>query len=133
MLTYLHLLVAKNFFRTACLCHLRKSHTHCRVGLLVRKLVTLLKMNLMPPKNHEFLGRTFMMSCLGYFPISFFLICLWSPSQAKINCGESSRDELQTKVVYLILKMLFLQYHLNLASLQSKIGLVLALGSRSKS
>ena len=62
-----------------------------------------------------------------------FLICLWSPSQAKINCGESSRDKLQTKVVYLILKMLFLQYHLNLASLQSKIGLVLALGSRSKS
>ncbi|CAK9006089.1 unnamed protein product [Durusdinium trenchii] len=32
VLTYLHLAVGRHLFRSACLCHLRKSHTHCRVG-----------------------------------------------------------------------------------------------------
>ncbi|CAK9073825.1 unnamed protein product [Durusdinium trenchii] len=34
LLTYIHLAVAKHLFRSACLCHLRKSHTHCRVDQL---------------------------------------------------------------------------------------------------
>lgn len=31
-LTYLHLLAAQHRFRVVALCHLRKSHTHCRIG-----------------------------------------------------------------------------------------------------
>ena len=32
-MTYINLLVAKYHLRSATLCHLRKSHTHCRIGL----------------------------------------------------------------------------------------------------
>lgn len=34
-MTYLNLLVAQSRFRLSCLAHLRKSHTHCRIGGLV--------------------------------------------------------------------------------------------------
>ena len=32
VLSYLHLLVGTHRFRASCLCHLRKSHSHCRIG-----------------------------------------------------------------------------------------------------
>ena len=34
VLTWLHLAVAKYHLKCATLCHLRKSHTHCRIGCL---------------------------------------------------------------------------------------------------
>ena len=42
LMTYLNLLTAKFLLKSCTLCHLRKSHTHCRIGLGVQTV-----------KNHQ--------------------------------------------------------------------------------
>ena len=37
LMTFLNALVGKFFLRSATLAHLRKSHTHCRIGLVKMK------------------------------------------------------------------------------------------------
>ncbi len=85
VLTYLHLLVAKGFFKATSLACLRKSHTHCRVGSFAgsKHLFHL------PPIS---LGKTSLSD--------FSKLCV-----TEISCGGLSLAELVMNPIFKILLM----------------------------